>query len=420
MQYTDPATGKKKTRSAGTAVRRDAERAAAKWETELREGRFAHADKTSWPDFRDRYEREVLSGLADATFEKASVVFNAVERILSPAKVRNVTTERISHFQSQLREAGKSESTIAGMLAYVRAALKWAHAMGMIPALPKIERPKRAKGGKVMKGRPITGEEFDRMLDKVEAGLLALTEKAAERDRKRLRPSKRPLSANMRESLRLGRLDSIQAAVPAWQRYLRGLWLSGLRLEESTELYWDRDDKLCVVLSGRRPMLRIPAELEKGNKDRLLPMAPEFAEFLQATPEAERTGRVFVLPGRLPGTTVSAYRIGETVCAIGRAAGIKVNTDPKTGKVKYASAHDLRRSFGERWAARVMPQVLMELMRHESIDTTMKFYVGRNAEKTADALWAAHEAANGNTGGNSGRNATQNASNGSSATGVRA
>jgi hypothetical protein len=63
-----------------------------------------------------------------------------------------------------------------------------------------------------------------------------------------------------------------------------------------------------------------------------------------------------------------------------------VNTDPRTGKVKFASAHDLRRSFGERWASRVRPQVLMELMRDESIDTTLRFFVGRNAQATADVL----------------------------------
>jgi len=31
----------------------------------------------------------------------------------------------------------------------------------------------------------------------------------------------------------------------------------------------------------------------------------------------------------------------------------------------------------------------MELMRHESINTTMDFYVGRNAQSTAAILWAA-------------------------------
>ena len=76
----------------------------------------------------------------------------------------------------------------------------------------------------------------------------------------------------------------------------------------------------------------------------------------------------------------------KVICKIGRAAGVVVN---KTPKVKFASAHDLRRSFGERWSQRVLPQVLMELMRHESIETTQKYYVGRHANRTAAALWAA-------------------------------
>jgi len=33
-----------------------------------------------------------------------------------------------------------------------------------------------------------------------------------------------------------------------------------------------------------------------------------------------------------------------------------------------------------------MPAILRELMRHESIETTMKFYVGRNAQATAGVL----------------------------------
>ena len=36
-----------------------------------------------------------------------------------------------------------------------------------------------------------------------------------------------------------------------------------------------------------------------------------------------------------------------------------------------------------------MPPRLRELMRHEWIETTMKFYVGVNAEMTAEPLWKA-------------------------------
>jgi len=60
--------------------------------------------------------------------------------------------------------------------------------------------------------------------------------------------------------------------------------------------------------------------------------------------------------------------------------------------VKYASAHDCRRSFGTRWAYRVLPQVLQQLMRHERIETTLGYYVELEATRTADAIWAAWEA----------------------------
>ena len=38
---------------------------------------------------------------------------------------------------------------------------------------------------------------------------------------------------------------------------------------------------------------------------------------------------------------------------------------------------------------RVMPPTLMLLMRHESIQTTQAYYIGRNAEAAADAVWDA-------------------------------
>jgi integrase len=362
MRYVDPVTGKQSTRSTGTHKRKEAERIAHKWEADLQEGRYKAPSKVGWHEFRIRYEDEVLSGLADKTAEKASGTFNAIERILNPQKLASLTADRISYHQSQLRAAGRSESTIKGHMAHLQASLNWAHGIGLLNEVPKIDMPKRAKRSKKMKGRPATTEEFERMLDKT------------------------PSVVGKR-------------AASSWRYYLRGMWWSGLRLTESLELYWDRDDKLCVDLTGKFPMLHIPAELEKGHQDRLHPIAPEFAEFLLATPEADRTGRVFApMSKRDDRPPLLADRVGILASQIGKAANVKVSTDPKTGKVKFASIHDLRRSFGERWAPRVMPQVLMELMRHESIETTLKYYVGRNAETTAAALY---EAVQGNTLGNS-------------------
>ena len=34
-----------------------------------------------------------------------------------------------------------------------------------------------------------------------------------------------------------------------------------------------------------------------------------------------------------------------------------------------------------------MPAVLMAMMRHKDISTTMKFYVGQDAESMAETIW---------------------------------
>ena len=73
-------------------------------------------------------------------------------------------------------------------------------------------------------------------------------------------------------------------------------------------------------------MLRIPAEAEKGNQDRLLPITPEFATLLADVPESERRGRVFKLLD-IDGTLLQPTRrlVGPIVSAIGKAAGVVVD-----------------------------------------------------------------------------------------------
>lgn len=367
LQWRDPITGRLRTKSTkvpNTGLARElkqAERVAGEFEVKLNAGEAIIPSKFTWADFRKRYEAEVVPGLAPRTAEKIESVFRRLEQEINPRRLWDIDERRLSAFVTSLRKGDPdnevralAESTIAGHLAHLKAALNWARGQKLIPHLPTFPRLKRArisKGAKVMRGRPITTEEFERMLGKVKEVVGEI-------------------------------------AAPRWTFFLRGLWTSGLRLTESLELYWDRDDKLHPVLTGRFPMLRIPGELEKGHKDRLLPMAPEFAELLKTVPEDERTGPVFKLD-RIDGILgrPTTDRVSKVVSKIGARA--KVRVDAK----KTASAHDLRRSFGERWASRLMPAQLMELMRHESIETTLAYYVGRNAERTAAILWEEHEKA---------------------------
>jgi integrase len=87
--------------------------------------------------------------------------------------------------------------------------------------------------------------------------------------------------------------------------------------------------------------------------------------------------------GLQTGATISTKRISRIVSTIGEKSHVVVNK----AEGKYASAHDLRRSYGTRWANRVKPATLQLLMRHKSIETTLKYYVEQDADEIADELW---------------------------------
>lgn len=368
LQWRDPVTGRTRTKTTevpvtlGARGRKAAERLAAELESQLKDGGGQVPFRITWDAFRSRYSSEVLPGLSPQTARKVGTLANHVEVVLNPRLLGDLDEARVSYLVVGLRKKGVTESTIQSYLGHLKAMLNWAVDQKLLrarPKFPKIRRTKKSKASTPMKGRPITGEEFERML---QAAAAVVGDEAA----------------------------------LSWRRYLTGLWTSGLRLTESLDLSWDRQGGLVPVLPEQgRPILLVPAELEKGHTDRILPMAPEFALLLAETPPEERMGPVFSISGtRIKDQRPKSRRVSEIVSAIGKKAGVVVHVDPTDPtKVKYASAHDFRRAFGERWAARVMPKQLQELMRHESIQTTLRYYVGRNAERTADACWEAFERA---------------------------
>ncbi len=112
MRYIDPRSGKQIARSTGTATRREAERVAAQWEAKLRNGANPSNNRISWETFRDRYEAEVFPGHAPNTQNLVNTVFNAVERILRPKKLADLTEERLSHLQAELRSSGIAPTSL--------------------------------------------------------------------------------------------------------------------------------------------------------------------------------------------------------------------------------------------------------------------------------------------------------------------
>jgi integrase len=347
-EFIDPRTGHRKRVSLKTVNKREAEREAGRIEEAVREGQWKATRKMKWKDFKRKYETEGMFDLASATVSAFQEAAKKLEKLVRPSTLQSLTEEKLNSFTTHCLMEGLSKHTVARHLRHLKAALRWAVSQKLLLECPAFRMPKGTSSGKA-KGRAITGEEFERMLEAVP--------KVVETDQ-----------------------------TDSWTFLLKGLWWSGLRLGEALKLSWDNPKDLMVDLSGKRPFMRIQGTAEKGKKDRILPLAPEAAELLQTVPENERDGLVFKLKWqRAARKPARVDTVSPIITQIGKKAGVRVS-DTKT-----ASAHDLRRSFGLRWADRVKPHILQQLMRHASVQTTLTFYVQSDADDMAEAVWSAFE-----------------------------
>ncbi|MBS0205541.1 MAG: site-specific integrase [Planctomycetes bacterium] len=244
-------------------------------------------------------------------------------------------------------------------MAHVLAALNWANLQNWLPNAPKVRKIKTSKHD-AMKGRPITEDEFKGMLAAVPS---VVGDEAAE----------------------------------SWRYTLRGLKESGLRINELMNVSWDKPRTIKPIWQdGLHPVLEIPAAMQKNNRDQEIPLLPGFESLLLETPTELRSGWIFEpksLQLRL-GRGIRHQRpnadwVGRIISRIGKAANIVVEeADPKTGHPeKYASAHDLRRTCGERLReSGVPPLVISRVMRHSSWETTQRHYAPGNVESDAKVL----------------------------------
>lgn len=355
-QWTDPTTERKKTQSTGETTKRGAQIWAGRKQAEL-EAQIGEQMDLTWANFKAQFIEQVVSPQRKKSQLTVIATLNAIETHVRPAKIASLTASVIGGFAASLRSTGITEASIKRHLSVVRTMLNWAYRMKMIREVPHIVMPRKVA---TMKGRAPTKEEFDRIIDKV------------------------------------AEVVGIEAE-SSWLFLINGLWDSGLRITEAMELHWTDESKLCVDLTGKRPRLKIQSESDKGGKFRLLPIAPEFAKTLLSVPEKERRGYVFNPLPSDGGPRLQPDWVSKRISEIGKAAGVKVGDrrvrmkkdGEKTDASKYASAHDFRRAFGLRWAQLVMPHVLMQLMRHESLETTQRYYLGKNADAASDLIWDA-------------------------------
>lgn len=305
LEYVEPDTGRRKSKSAKTADPDKAEQARADWEYELNHGLASDPCKMTWQDFHRLYEDEKLAGARLATRDKAETVFNSFGTLAHPKNLGTVNERMISKYAAALRQAGKAAATIAGHLAYLRAALRWAAGQKLIPVAPKIVMPKLPKKTNI---RKIVMEEFERLL----------------------------------------------AVAPdeCWRAFLCTAWYTGMRRNELLDLHWNGDAGQPWP-DFKQARIWIPAAYNKSDADQWIPLHPELAEVLKE--RRQECGKLFVL-------SQSPQEVSRKFTKLARKAGLRI------------TLHDVRRSFGSRYAAVVPAAVLQRLMRHADIKTTLAFY----------------------------------------------
>jgi integrase len=343
LQWHDPDTGKRKSKSAESCNPIDVERRRAALEYELNHGMYREASNMPWERFRALFEAEHVTALRPNTRENYEAMFNAFERLCKPGALRSVTERTISQYAAALRSepgrakgtTGQAPATIRQRLQLLKTALAWAVGQRLLPEMPRFPSVKVPK----KRPQPIPAESFERLVQKAPDNHL--------------------------------------------RAYLLCGWLGGLRLAEAAALEWEPSDKAPYLdLAGDR--IVFPAEFAKAVEDQWVPLDPALREALEALPRHGRKVFRFVAKDGHP---VCLNAIGERVMRLAKKAGVKL------------TMHSLRKGFGCRYAGKVPAQVLQRLMRHSNVSLTMAYYanvddalrdavlgVGRNTSRNKEDL----------------------------------
>jgi integrase len=318
LQWYDPDTGKRKSKSAETADPDKAEQARGDLEADLNNGRHVHASNMGWERFRELFEKEYVAGLRPNTQRNHRDTLDHFERLCSPGRLRGVTGRTVSAYVAAMRtekvrggRVGMAPSTMRVRLEFLHTALQWAAEQKLIPEVPpfpSVKVPKR-------KPQPVPAEAFERLLA------------AAGEDR-------------------------------MMRAYLLAGWRAGLRRNEAYYLRWAECGD-APYLDLTRDRIILPAGFVKSDEDQWLPLDPELRRALEALP---RHGpRVFSFPTQAGGEAAPGTDSARVV-ALAASAGVRL------------TIRALRRGFGCRYAATVPAQVLQRLMRHSNIGITMEYY----------------------------------------------
>ena len=375
LRYTCGETGREVRVSTGTYYLDEAIEQQKDLEARIRLGHSptspsveVHGPEMEWELFREKYRDLKLSRLRDKSIRTAESWLDICERIVKPKTLADMCRpETLVKLQNQLadgvlsrRGKPRSKQTVRSCMANLIAALNWAATMGWLNSKIAFEKLKASTSDVMKKGRPISEEEFKLFRSKTEEVVGA-------------------------------------TALSSWLDVIDGLVESGLRISELMQVSWDLPETIIPIWQdGKEPTLFFPYSAQKNDKDQITPLLSGFEKVLQRTPKENRAGFIFnpislrTKRGSEPTSDrPKAEWVGNVIGKIGKKSGIiVVPANSRTGApAKYVSAHDLRRTCGQRLQDAGVPvAIISNVLRHGSSATTRKHYIQGNVQNDAKLL----------------------------------
>lgn len=320
-----------------------------------------------WSSFKQRFEKSYLPMLAPRAREKPRTMVKRFDEMLKRRGLANlacsdITGEMLLEIREQMMEAGLARATIRSNMNTLWAIVHWGIDAEL---LPEIRRPRerKQKGDRISaRGRSLTMEEIERMIQAIEDN---------------------PEFVNGK-----GETVRVRAAEENSDRIIRaihGMRLIGLRLEDAHLFRWDPRPgyHYPINLDGRMPRIAISPEQKSGDAEEI-PLTPAAAQWLRSLEhDSEYVCRAIGAKGEHR----TANRMGRVIANAGRACRIMTKpTGGRGGGPKYASAHDLRRTF----VNSVLPGLTLSeaqvLSRHKDKQTLLTYYADSKIEALAEKL----------------------------------
>jgi integrase len=367
-------------------------------------------DSRSWDECKDQYLAYKKTRVRESSFADTTSRLNIAERILTgrredkgqvgPGSIKECCSlASLEYLQDRLlagdecRYDWRSPMTVNSSMGVIMAFVRYCARHDWIDKVPYLEK---LEVDNPMKGRPITEAEFEAMLEAVP----------------------KVVGEN---------------ATDSWSRVLQIIWTTAFRVGDVMNFSWDDKSQIHPLWQDDRrehPTIVIPSK-QKNRKNQEVPMLPELEALLSATLEDARTGWVtnplpidsenyfgnrptpkelaklkkrlsnvaiaekygvsetavrkwLADPSRLKAESqigdvqrLTKARVGRVIGLIGQKADVVVQEkdDEIRKRLKYASAHDIRRGCAQRLINQgVSAETLKLILRHSDFATTEKYY----------------------------------------------